>query len=62
MSEAVPETPEAESLERLGAELWQRRKQAGYSLSEVADAIRINQEPIDLQHPSLPIRPRSLQT
>ena len=31
-------------LERLGAELWQRRKQAGYSLSEVADAIRINQE------------------
>ncbi len=44
MSEAVPETPEAESLERLGAELWQRRKQAGYSLSEVADAIRINQE------------------
>jgi len=44
MSEAVPETPEAESLEQLGAELWQRRKQAGYSLSEVADAIRINQE------------------
>ena len=44
MSEAVSKTPKTETLEQLGAELCQRRKQAGYSLSEVADAIRINQE------------------
>ena len=47
MSEAVsnaPDTPDTETLEQLGAELRQRREQAGYSLSEIADAIRINQE------------------
>jgi len=44
MSEVVSESPKSESLEQIGAELRQRREQAGYSLSEVADAIRINQE------------------
>lgn len=47
MSEAisnVPDTPEIETLEQLGAELRERREEAGYSLSEIADAIRINQE------------------
>ena len=44
MSEVVSESPESESLKQIGAELRQRREQVGYSLSEVADAIRINQE------------------